>query len=201
MSARMTTRQKQAVASKLKISEIAIDLMRKKGFEGVTIREICKKAGVSIGAFYHHFESKEKIIEHVFREIEGMAEQRVQSKIYNNSIDEINAILTESCKILQHELGWAFVAQSYKLIISRQERYSLSSERYAYSGIKNAIEKGIKKGELNETTDPKFLSVLIMRLSRGTMIDWCIREGEFELSEAVVKDVEALLSGFADNID
>jgi TetR/AcrR family transcriptional repressor of nem operon len=44
--------------SKIKLIETAIDLVRISSYTDVGVNEICKKAGVTKGAFYHHFKSK-----------------------------------------------------------------------------------------------------------------------------------------------
>lgn len=47
------------------IIQTAIDLMEEKGdrLEEITVREICKRAGVGLGLVNYHFGSKEKLIE------------------------------------------------------------------------------------------------------------------------------------------
>jgi TetR/AcrR family transcriptional repressor of nem operon len=44
--------------SKVKLIETAIDLVRMSNYTDVGVNEICEKAGVTKGAFYHHFKSK-----------------------------------------------------------------------------------------------------------------------------------------------
>lgn len=44
--------------SKVKLIETAIDLVRLSSYTDVGVNEICEKAGVTKGAFYHHFKSK-----------------------------------------------------------------------------------------------------------------------------------------------
>jgi AcrR family transcriptional regulator len=41
------------------------NLFSRKGFHNVSMREICKEVGVSTGTMYHHFPSKERILEHM----------------------------------------------------------------------------------------------------------------------------------------
>ena len=43
--------------SKVKLIETAIDLVRMSSYTDVGVNEICEKAGVTKGAFYHHFKS------------------------------------------------------------------------------------------------------------------------------------------------
>jgi TetR/AcrR family transcriptional repressor of nem operon len=44
--------------SKIRLIETAIDLVRMSSYSDVGVNEICNKAGVTKGAFYHHFKSK-----------------------------------------------------------------------------------------------------------------------------------------------
>jgi len=60
----MTNRDRQALESKERIFNAAIDLIREKGYDNVTIEDICNKTGMSVGAFYHYFKSKSEIVAH-----------------------------------------------------------------------------------------------------------------------------------------
>ena len=57
MMKRKTSRQIQAENTKKRILDTVADILRTKSFEQMGILEICEKAGISIGAFYHHFEN------------------------------------------------------------------------------------------------------------------------------------------------
>ncbi|TXJ22491.1 MAG: TetR/AcrR family transcriptional regulator [Chitinophagaceae bacterium] len=47
------------------ILEVSLSLFLQKGFKGVTMRDIVEKTGLSKGAFYHYFKSKEQVFEEV----------------------------------------------------------------------------------------------------------------------------------------
>ena len=64
-----TSRKQQAMETRIKILEIALDLFKEKGMNAVKITDICQAAGVSVGAFYHHFPSKESIIERGYQSL------------------------------------------------------------------------------------------------------------------------------------
>ena len=44
-----------------KLLEAAFALIRAKGYSATTVDELCAAAGVTKGAFFHHFESKEAL--------------------------------------------------------------------------------------------------------------------------------------------
>lgn len=59
----MNQRQKQKLESRDKILKAAATLFRKQGLNATGIDEIMKKAGLTAGAFYAHFKSKDHLIE------------------------------------------------------------------------------------------------------------------------------------------
>jgi AcrR family transcriptional regulator len=58
----MTTSTKKAEATCARILDAALDLFRRQGFEQTTMRGIAAEAGVSLGAAYYYFESKEDLV-------------------------------------------------------------------------------------------------------------------------------------------
>ena len=53
--------QKRAVNTKEQLLRTGSELFRRQGFAATTVDEICAQAGVTKGAFFHHFESKEAL--------------------------------------------------------------------------------------------------------------------------------------------
>jgi TetR/AcrR family transcriptional regulator, transcriptional repressor for nem operon len=51
----------QTVPTKTKILGAALQLVREKGYDATTVDDLCKAAGVTKGAFFHHFVSKEEL--------------------------------------------------------------------------------------------------------------------------------------------
>tara|TARA_R110002124_G_scaffold129483_1_gene290924 strand:- start:224835 stop:225461 length:627 start_codon:yes stop_codon:yes gene_type:complete len=58
MPAQANLKTNTKINSKIKLIETAIDLVRLSSYTDVGVNEICRKAGVTKGAFYHHFKSK-----------------------------------------------------------------------------------------------------------------------------------------------
>ena len=70
-----TRRKEQARQTEQAILQAAMDLSRKQSFDKVSIREICQQAGITTGAFYHHFRSKEDLLSRGFAPLDTYLEQ------------------------------------------------------------------------------------------------------------------------------
>lgn len=86
----MTNRTKQALATKNKIFNIGIKLLRNKGFNEVNVQQITKEAGVSVGTFYHHFDSKLDLFMTLYRIADEHFETYVKQQLEgHNSFNKI----------------------------------------------------------------------------------------------------------------
>ncbi|WP_370335292.1 TetR/AcrR family transcriptional regulator [Parvularcula marina] len=56
-----TATSKRRVTARDKLLEAALTLIRQKGYSATTVDDLCAAAGVTKGAFFHHFDSKEAL--------------------------------------------------------------------------------------------------------------------------------------------
>ena len=54
-------RSKKSAPAREKLLEVAMSLIREKGYAATSVDDLCANAGVTKGAFFHHFESKEAL--------------------------------------------------------------------------------------------------------------------------------------------
>ena len=72
------------------ILNTAMHLFKEKGFENTSILDIVEKMGVSRGAFYHHFKSKEEVL---YALLESKSNKEYEQSIYDNpSINGLDKI-------------------------------------------------------------------------------------------------------------
>ena len=76
-----TSRQLQAQKTKRKIYNAAVELFNKHGFDNTTIEDISRKAGVSVGAFYHYYPSKTDIYSELYKKIDEYYENTVEEQL------------------------------------------------------------------------------------------------------------------------
>jgi len=192
---KLTNRQKQAIDTRLKIIEKATELFRDFGYDSVKVKDICEKANISVGAFYHHFHSKDSIVNDGYKEIDILLEEKIESCEFESKLEGICFILGESSEILQN-LGCAFVTQAYKYILTTEYKYTLSEDRYIYKILKEFVEEAINNKEITSVLSTKEITDMILRLARGVIFDWCLNEGGYNLKERTLKDLNFILFNF-----
>ena len=55
--------QQRSEETRAHILQAALSLFSKNGYDATSVAEICRAAGVSKGAFYHHFASKQTVFQ------------------------------------------------------------------------------------------------------------------------------------------
>ena len=68
----LSRQQLKSQETKAKIFRAAKNILQKKGYEQLSIKNICEEAGVSNGSFYHHFKTKDDLLSYYIEEQPGI---------------------------------------------------------------------------------------------------------------------------------
>lgn len=94
--------QDRAMHTKESILKAAEHLFAVQGYEATSVSMICDAAGVSKGAFYHHYKTKQSVfLELMQRWLKGLDEQLV---LINESTDDVKDGLLSMGEIVGHVL-------------------------------------------------------------------------------------------------
>lgn len=181
------SRKENAILTKNKLFDTAIELIKEKGYDNATVSEICKKAGVAKGTFYVHYKSKEDIVKEsyysdmaqfILREYQNLISQDINMSI-KRKIE--NFIVAEF--MFANHVGYSLTCRAY--VTNLTECISGISthfeRRYFTKDLKSLILDGIKQKvfEKDQTVDEIFL--YIESFVRGLMASWCFSNGEFDI--------------------
>ena len=79
--------------SRTRLLDTAIQVIRAKGYSGTTVDDICSAAGLTKGAFFHHFESKEDLALAAAAHFSQMAERLFGAAPYHELADPFARLL------------------------------------------------------------------------------------------------------------
>lgn len=179
----MNSRQIQAIRTKEKILHAAMKLSDDFGYEDMSIQMICKAAGVSTGAFYHHFKGKQDLIIAGYSSCDDYFKVHVLGKLKSQTTR--NKILEYIDYQMKYALliGIDLMTQVYRVQITEGTSFFLDSQRELPKGLEEIISEGVKKGELSEQIDSKQATDEVLTISRGVIYNWCLHKGNFDLNK------------------
>jgi len=189
---RLTKRQLQARKTQSKIYQSSLMLMREKGFENVTIEDISKKAGVSVGSFYRYYKSKEVMFFEIYRLIDEYFEKNVTSELLGNGLSAPEQIE----KYFRH---YAIYITDKDLETTSQlyntgNKLFTDKKRYMLVLLRDIITKGQEKGEISRKMPPDRMTEYCLMIGRGVVFDWCLHRGEYSLEETMMHVIKWLVN-------
>lgn len=185
-----TNRQIKALETKDKIYKAAIAKFTKQGMDQTSIQEICKEAGVSIGSFYNHFDSKEAIIYETFKIADTSFEQfRIMDEEGRSPREIILEYMNYYIDFVQtHE--FEFVKKLY----NTNNHHFVTTKRPMQEVLKTILRNRKIEVESYYVKDSDELVDTLFMTARGVIFHWCLKEGKFDLNETCRKQVEMVLA-------
>jgi TetR/AcrR family transcriptional repressor of nem operon len=93
MEVKMRVSRIQAAENRQTVINVASRLFRERGFDGIGLKDLMEGAGLTQGAFYKQFESKEDLAAQASRRALESASERWSSAIAENPDDPLGAVI------------------------------------------------------------------------------------------------------------
>ncbi len=185
----LTKRKIQAINTKKIIYDTALDLMEKFGYDGITIEDISRKAGVSVGAFYHYFKSKYDILIEIFKRIDDYFKIEVTGKlIHKSSIENIEKYFQYYAKY-NVDVGLDML----KLLYNTNNKVFITKGRYLLTLLSGIIKNGQQNGEIIDEMSADEITIFLFTLARGTAYHWCLSDAGFDLQERMQSYIKRVI--------
>jgi AcrR family transcriptional regulator len=99
-----TRKTTKGQATRAELLAISLRLFREKGFEATTMRDIAAEAGMSLGAFYYYYPSKDSIVLDYYRQVQDEHARRVaeQSSRATDLRERLGILLNTKLDILSN---------------------------------------------------------------------------------------------------
>ncbi|MCT4687101.1 TetR/AcrR family transcriptional regulator [Vallitalea sp.] len=177
----MNKRQLQAIETKERIMKTAKELCKKYTYDKLSVDLICKEAGVSVGAFYHHFKSKHGLIIEGYWECDKFFQEKIIGKL--RSKDPIERILEYIDYQMEYALniGIDLMTEVYKTQITEGTSFFLKSSRSLPHGLQNLVKEAQQKGAITKGDSIENITCELLLLSRGVIYNWCQNNGSYDL--------------------
>lgn len=177
------TRAQQAKVTRNKLFDAAYSLLEENDFASITIKSIVEKAGVSTGTFYLYFKSKLDVYYQTYQLADEYFVNIVSPMLNETSARDNFLLFFEQYAYYNAEhTGLRLTKLLYN---SGNKCFIRESEPGMLSVLRGVAERGLASGELEQGMDAGEIVRFLMSAARGLVYDWCIRDGEFDLKEAM----------------
>jgi AcrR family transcriptional regulator len=191
--------QQRSIETRRRIMDEAIALFASRGYNESGVAEICSAAGVSKGAFYHHFPSKQALFVSILEEwLDGLEAEinriRGESATITESLLAMTSLMRGVFAQAQGQLPmflefWVQAARNPEIeavVIAPYRRY-----RQLFAGI---IQQGIDAGEYADL-DAELAAGALVSLAVGYVLQGLVDPAGTDWGAQAQRSLEMFIAG------
>jgi AcrR family transcriptional regulator len=152
-------RQQRAQRTRVRILEAAAAAFARHGYDGVSLNELIRQSGLTKGAFYFHFASRDELALAAFRYKQQQLVALIVEAIDEEAppLDRLGAILRERARLLERDPTLFAVV---RLGIELTLRHGADSEYASFSELpitlfERIVTDGQSRGDFRPDLDPR----------------------------------------------
>ena len=179
---------------------IAAGLFAERGYKFTTVRDIADAAGILSGSLYHHFDSKESIVDELLDSFQTALWEEYDGIVASDRTPrgKLEAVVRASFAAIDHHHSEVAIYQNDAAYLIGFERFGYLVERNVrfrelWTGL---LQEGVRSGELRADLDVE----LVYRFLRDTVwvaVRWYRPGGELSPGAVADQYLTILLEGIA----
>lgn len=185
-----TKREQQAINSKNRIIKGYFELTQKYGIDSFTVTDLCEYLNISVGQFYHYFNSKDDVV-------------YAQQNVFENQINQWHDDYEESDSRTNLMQYFAWYARFHNGVGVDLTRKTMNAHNTALQHPKEDsdlflgiyTEAFLKEHELTEYYTPEELIRHFNIVCHGVVFDWALHDGDFDLEQEMIHTMNNVIDG------
>ena len=155
---KLSQRQIQGQNSRDKLLDAATRLFHENGYQAVTVNDICEAAQLTKGAFYHHFDSKETLYQHLYTpQLDAYLSAHLTKK-ENADGKTLLLSLADATLSFSEEIGREMTSLSVVVMLNRGTSHLFTEGRIHTCLLQRALSQSQAEKALQcEGTEREFL--------------------------------------------
>ncbi len=177
-----------------------VDVIEELGFQGLSIREVAKRVGISEPAILRHFKTKNLLILTVidyFSKYDSDIVQSVEVKKMK-PIEALVYFIDTFAAYYENYPAITSIVQSFDLL--RIDPFFSDKVKNIYINRFNFISNKIKQAQKNREINPDIksenLALIIMGLNRECCLNWRMHKYSYSLRKQIISALQMLLDAF-----
>ncbi|MGE0680520.1 MAG: TetR/AcrR family transcriptional regulator [Candidatus Binatia bacterium] len=193
----LSRRERKKERTRQEIYRAAMELFLARGFDAVTVEDICAVADVAKGTFFLHFSTKDALLLEYGRETTRELEELLHTHQggATAALQKILASLAE--RAARHA---AIVQLLARELLSRPTTLANVTEQTRDLGqlFVKIVQQAQTAEELRKDIDPRLAAAIITAAYFAIVGEWARRGGKFDLPSAIQQSLDVVLNGMAE---
>lgn len=173
----------------------AMALIKEKGFDQVTLNDICAASEVSKHTFYYYFQSKEDLLRDFFELPKEVTASRLTSILSAEHHIDKYWNLTEPIVEFFEKMGPEIARRIVIANINRDLGTFDTSRRHEalHKAEETLLKMAYESGEIRNSTSVSDLRKVVFLQAMGLVAKWCMSNGSFDLKASTRSAMEIAL--------
>jgi AcrR family transcriptional regulator len=183
---RISVKKEQvAVKNMMRILEAVFALSREKGFQTMTLRDLSRKSGLSMGALYSYFPGKKELRSMIMQQ--GVAYTRsvilAQTRACDNPVEKLKTAMVVHLYLTEVLRPWFYFAYMEASSLPKREKRKATEDELATEQIfLDILQEGIE-AECFQCEDVDLTAALI----KAVLQDWYLKRWKYKRKSITVE--------------
>ncbi|MBU2514924.1 TetR/AcrR family transcriptional regulator [bacterium] len=190
-------KEKTVVKNLEKIFDATFRICTRKGFRGMSMRDLSQESGLSMGALYSYFRSKEELL----NTLQRVGNSFIQRILEESALGKENAFIRLRLTIKTHlylsEIVQPWFYFSYmeaKSLCKKERDFYKQAELYTENLILNILEEGAEQGLFQQREHKMAASVI-----KAMLQDWYLKRWKYAKRNVTVDHYADFILGFIES--
>ena len=181
-----------------KIIDATIALIKKSGADSVTVRNVCEKADVSIGTFYHYFRDKDDLMIFFLREIPfSSCTLKTSPEHIGNRISELYMMLINRYLELGKDFMKSFYSTSNRSLSAYMgEEDGSFAEGTVMARSETEMMFALQSGYIKDDTDIHQVCMDICTIVKGCVFEWCLNDNSADIEPCIYRIINRYMTAY-----
>lgn len=191
----LSKQQLKSQETKKKIFLAAKNILKKNGYESLSIKNICEEAGVSNGSFYHHFKTKDDLLSYYIEEQPSINPELLDTP--SCLTDVKNAVIHVYLNYVKYcrELGVEFMANYYTPKNQSLNPLKRTARSYPIVTVREYLQQSMEAGIIRSSLNLDEITTDIRMIVIGNVFEWCLKEGDTDFEGNMKRSLGTYLNG------
>ena len=191
----LSKQQLKSMETKARILNAAKRILKKSGYEQLSIKNICEEAGVSNGSFYHHFKTKDDLLSYYIEEQPSINPDLLDLPSSKEEARETIVYVYLNYVRYCRKLGVEFMANYYTPKNQSLNPLIRTERPYPIITVHNYLQKCIDAGIITLSDSLEHITTDIRMIVIGNVFEWCLKNGDADFEGNMRRCLENYLNG------